>query len=208
MVIWTQLNKRSYIVRTLDSSQTFSVNKITGEKSWNSKCGFLLYSYMKISEDPAEMLQKTATWKDEDFQECYPRRGWKFTDEIRKFFRKDSSSRRGTNPQSDRPDRPTSSQTQEVITTPRQNPPARSRGRQLVSSERIESRRARTQDGDTQTRGRPLVRQRLRTESVSVPRPDTRESWTYPQPVIVESRGIQEPPEFPSPSATEEPTSH
>ena len=47
-VIWTQFNKRSYIVRTLDSSQTFSVNKITGEKSWNSKCGFLLYSYMKI----------------------------------------------------------------------------------------------------------------------------------------------------------------
>ena len=48
---------------------------------------------MKISEDPAEMLQKTATWKDEDFQECCPRRGWKFTDEIRKFSR-------GTVPQS------------------------------------------------------------------------------------------------------------
>ena len=31
-VIWTQFNKRSYIVRTLDSSQTLSVNKITGEQ--------------------------------------------------------------------------------------------------------------------------------------------------------------------------------
>ena len=98
-VIWTQFTKRSYLVRTLDSSQTFSVNKITGEKSWNSKCGFLLYSYMSFSEDPAEMLQKTATWKEDDFQECYPRRGWKFTDGNRKFFRRDSSPKKGTKPQ-------------------------------------------------------------------------------------------------------------
>ena len=206
--MWLLFNKRSYIVRTLDSSQTFSVNKITGEKSWNSKCGFTLYSYMKISEDPAEMLQKTATWKEEDFQECYPRRGWKFTDEIRKCFRKDGSSKRGTNPPREQPDRPSGSQTPEVSTTTRQTQTTRERGRQLVSSERIESRRSRTQDGDTQTRGRPLVRQRIGTESFSVPRPETRESWTYPQPVIVESRGIQEPPESPSPSAPEEPTSH
>ena len=196
VVIWTQFNKRSYIVRTLDSSQTFSVSKITGEKSWNSKCGLLLYGYMKISEDPAEMLQKTATWKEEDFQECYPRRGWKFTDEIRKFFRKDGSSKRGTNPPREQTDRPSGSQTPEVSTTPRQRQSARGRGIQLVSSERIESRRASTQDGDSQTRGRPIVRQRMRTESLSVPRPETRENWTYPRPLIVESRGIQEPPEF------------
>ena len=143
---------------------------ITGEKSWNSKCGFLLYSYMRISEDPAEMLQKTATWKEEDFQECYPRRGWKFTDEIRKFFRRDGSSKKGTNPQrasSSRgeraqPDRPrdtrsSGSQTPEVSTTPRQTQTTQERGRQLVSSDRIESRRSRTQDGDTQTRGRPTT---------------------------------------------------
>ena len=127
---------------------------------------------MKISEDPAEMLQKTATWKEEDFQECYPRRGWKFTDEIRKFFRKDGSSKRGTNPPREQTDRPSGSQTPEVSTTPRQRQSARGRGRQLVSSERIESRRASTQDGDSQTRGRPLVRQRMRTEGLSVPRPE------------------------------------
>ena len=67
-VIWTQFNKRSYLVRKLDSSQTFSVNKITGEKSWNSKCGFLLYSFIKKSEDPDETLQKTATWKEDDLK--------------------------------------------------------------------------------------------------------------------------------------------
>ena len=171
---------------------------------------------MKISEDPAEMLQKTATWKEDDFQECYPRRGWKFTDGIRKFFRRDSSPKKGTNPQRasssrgerahpehPRETRSSGSQTPEVNTTPRRTQTTRERGRQLVSSERIESRRARTQDGDTQTRGRPLVRQRMRTESVSVPRPETRESGTHPPPIIVESRGSQEPDEyeFPSPSA-------
>ena len=73
----------------------------------------------------------------------------------------------------------------------------------MVSSERIESRRARTQDGDAQTRGRPLVRQRMRTENISVPRPERREAGTHPPRVIVESTGTQEPDEneFPSPSA-------
>ena len=91
------------------------------------------------------MLQKTATWREDDFQECYPRRGWKFTDEIRKFFKRDGSSKKGTNPQRTQPDRPrdirsSGSQTPEVSTTPRQTQTTRERGRQLVSSERIESR--------------------------------------------------------------------
>ena len=92
VVIWTHFNKKSYIVRTIDSGQTWSVNKITGDSSWNTKCGFLLYSYMKISEDPGDMLSKTSRRQEEDFQECYPRRGWKFTDEVRKFFQRGRSS--------------------------------------------------------------------------------------------------------------------
>ena len=103
------------------------------------------------------------------------------TDVIRKFFRRDRSNDPGrarssreerASRERSRETRSSGSQTPDINTTPRQTQTVlsdRPRGRQLVSSERIESRRSRTQDGDTQTRGRPLVRQRMRTESVSVP---------------------------------------
>ena len=141
---------------------------------------------MTISEAPEEMLEKTAKREDDDFYDIPPEtgsRGWNCPRRERQICARRSRSSHRPAEVRERPKRTRSSgsQTPEPPKTPTRQSNAqttRTRGRQMVSSERIESRRARTQDGGSQTRGRPLVNQRMRTESILSPRPERRESET------------------------------